>query len=133
MATLLDPPLIDDALASLPGWNHGDGEIWREIRLPDELDAELRRKVEESAEAMPHPVQMQRIDGGTRFSLRTEDVGGISELDVYLASRISDLAHQLSEREPGVNAVRQDDPDIVVEGSGPLTTEAERIDPYRKR
>jgi hypothetical protein len=89
--------------------------------------------VEESAEAMPHPVQMQRIDGGTRFSLRTEDVGGISELDVYLASRISDLAHQLSEREPGVNAVRQDDPDIVVEGSGPLTTEAERIDPYRKR
>jgi 4a-hydroxytetrahydrobiopterin dehydratase len=135
MATLLDQPLVDDTLMSLPGWNHGDGELWREVRLPAALDAELRRAVLEDAEAMDHAVQVEKVKGGTRFSLSTHEVGGVSELDVALASRISDIAHRLSEKEPGVNAVRRDEVDVVVEGNnaGALTTGAEQVDAYSKR
>jgi 4a-hydroxytetrahydrobiopterin dehydratase len=119
MATLLDGRLVDDTLASLPGWNHGDGDLWREVHLPKEADAALRREVEADATAMDHHVTVEQVKGGTRFSLRTEDVGGVSELDIALASRISDLAHRLAEQaggdEPGVNAVRRDEPDTVVE------------------
>lgn len=123
MATLLERPLLDDTLKSLPGWNVGDGEIWRDVRLPKELDAELRREVEADGEAMGHAVAIERSKQGTRFTLTTHDVGGVSELDVVLASRISDVAHRLSEQtpdadEPGVTAVRQDELDVVVDGQG---------------
>lgn len=135
MAELLDRPLVDDTLASLPGWNHEDGALWREVHLPKDLDAELRREVLLDAEAMNHQVEVQQVKGGTRFTLSTHDVGGVSELDVVMASRISDIAHRLSAQEPGVNAVRQDEPDIVVEGntSGAMTTGAEAVDAYSKR
>jgi 4a-hydroxytetrahydrobiopterin dehydratase len=119
MATLLDEPLVDDTLASLPGWNHEDGELWREVHLPADADAELRREVDADAAAMDHQVKVEKVKGGTRFTLSTHDVGGVSELDIALASRISDLAHRLGGKagveEPGVNAVRPDAPETVVE------------------
>ena len=122
MATLLDRPLVDDTLKSLPGWNAGEGEIWRDVRLPKELDAELRKEVESDSEAMGHAVAIERTKQGTRFTLTTHDVGGVSELDVVMASRISDVAHRLSEQtpdadEPGVTAVRPDHMDVVVDGN----------------
>jgi len=53
-------------------------------------------------------------DGGaTRYVLWTHDAGGVTELDIALASRISDLIHQLSGQE-GVHAVREGDSVIVV-------------------
>jgi 4a-hydroxytetrahydrobiopterin dehydratase len=121
MATLLERPLIEDTLKSLPGWHAGDDEIWRDVKLPKDLDAELRREVESDSEAMGHSVSIERTKQGTRFTLTTHDVGGVSELDVVLASRISDVAHRLSEQtpdadEPGVTAVRQGDLDVIVEG-----------------
>jgi 4a-hydroxytetrahydrobiopterin dehydratase len=135
MPTLLEGPLVDDTLASLPGWAVGENGLWREVHLPTALDAELRREVLADAEAMGHEVQVEKVKGGTRFVLRTPEVGGISELDIVMASRISDVAHRLSEQEPGVNAVRQDAPDIVVEGntSGAMTTGAEQVDAFSKR
>ena len=135
MATLLDRPLVDDTLASLPGWNRGDDSIWREVHLSPEQDAELRRAVQVDSEAMDHQVQVDKVKGGTRFTLSTHDVGGVSELDIVLASRISDIAHRISAQEPGVNAVRQDEPDIVVEGNsaGAMTTGAEQVDAFSKR
>jgi 4a-hydroxytetrahydrobiopterin dehydratase len=135
MAELLDAPLVDDTLVSLPGWNRGDDEIWREVHLSPEQDAELRRAVLVDAESMGHEVEVQKVKGGTRYSLRTPEVGGVSELDVALASRISDIAHRISAKEPGVNALRKDEPDIVVEGNsaGAMTTGAEQVDAYSKR
>jgi 4a-hydroxytetrahydrobiopterin dehydratase len=141
MPTLLAAPLVDETLEALPGWNQGEGEIWREILLPDELDAVLRHQVEVDATAMNHAPDMIRVPGGTRFSLRTHEVGGVSELDVALASHISDLAHRLTQAapdvpdEPGVEAVRQDDADIVIGSTDPmeLETQPERVGKFQVR
>ena len=119
MPTLLDAPLVDETLEALPGWNRGEGEIWRELRLPKALDAQLRKQVTQDAQAMEHEVQVETVKGGTRFVLRTPEVGGVSELDVMLASHISDVVHRLTEAapgvpdEPGVEAVRADGVDVA--------------------
>jgi 4a-hydroxytetrahydrobiopterin dehydratase len=114
MPQLLTEPLVDQTLESLPGWQNGGGTIWRTVHLPADLDAQLREEVELDAQAMDHEVEVESTPEGTRFSLRTNEVGGVSELDVVLASRISDLAHRLLASEPGVEAVRRDDVDVVV-------------------
>ena len=113
MPTLLDTALVEDTLSSLPGWSGDATRLWREVHLPPEQDAELRRQVTVDAGAMGHSVGMEPCDGGTRYVLRTDEVGGVSELDVAMASHISDLAHRMSGREPGVDAVRKGDPVVV--------------------
>jgi len=113
MATLLDDELVRDTLQSLPGWEGDHRQISRELHLPPKQDAELRRLVEEDAEAMDHHPEVQRVKGGTKFVLSTHSEGGVTELDVALASRISDLAHRLVPAEPGVDAVREDEPEVV--------------------
>ena len=127
--TLLDEPLVDDTLQSLPGWNGDKHTLWREVHLPPHLDDELRRRVDVDSTAMGHAAEVERVDGGTRFVLTTHDVGGVSELDVALAAHISDLAHQLSPQEPGVEAVREDDVDVVVGDSDALelNTQPEKV------
>jgi 4a-hydroxytetrahydrobiopterin dehydratase len=112
MAQLLTEPLVDQTLQSLPGWEKGDGTISREVHLPADLDAKLREEVELDSQAMGHAVQVEKTKSGTRFSLRTDEVGGVSELDVVLASRISDLTHRMLDSEPGVEAVRRDEIDV---------------------
>ena len=113
MATLLDDELVRETLQALPGWEGDHRQITREVHLPPKKDAELRRLVEEDADAMDHHPEVHRVEGGTRFVLSTHSEGGVTELDVALASRISDLAHRLAPGERGVEAVRQDEPDVV--------------------
>jgi len=113
MATLLDDALIQETLHALPGWEGDQHAIRREVHLPPKQDAALRRQVDEDAEAMDHHPEVEVIDGGTRFVLSTHSEGGVTELDVAMASRISDLAHRLAPSEPGVEAVRRDAPDVV--------------------
>lgn len=131
MPTLLEAPLVDDTLQALPGWSGDQSGISREVRLPPHLDDELRRQVDVDATAMGHLPEVERIPDGTRFALRTPEVGGVSELDIALASHISDLAHRLTEQAPdvpvlaGVEAVREDDVEVDVESAaapeqGPL-------------
>ena len=113
--TLLEAQLVDDTLQSLPGWNGDTHTLWREVHLPPDLDQELRRQVDVDSTAMGHAAGAEQVEGGTRYVLTTHDVGGVSELDVALAARISDLAHQLSADQPGVDAVRRGDDDVDVE------------------
>ena len=113
MATLLDAELVKDTLESLPGWTGDERELRREVKLPPLQDEALRRQVEQDAEAMDHHPEVHRVKGGTVFVLSTRDKGGVTELDVAMASRISDLAHRLKPSEPGVAAVREDEPDVV--------------------
>ena len=129
MPTLLEPALVEDTLGSLPGWSGDATRIWREMHLPPEADAELRRQVAVDAGAMGHAPIVEPCEGGTRFVLRTDDVGGVSELDIALASHISDLAHRLSTGEPGVDAVREGDPVVVVRpGQSALDADAAQGD-----
>jgi 4a-hydroxytetrahydrobiopterin dehydratase len=106
--TLLDDTLLTDTLQALPGWVSGDHAIYRDITLPADQLAELRRQVLVDAGAMKHDVLVTEQPGGaTRFILTTAGSGGVTELDIALASHISDLMHTLSASEPGVHAVRE--------------------------
>jgi len=113
MTTLIEQDLLTDTLRSLPGWEGGPERIWRTIRLDTELDGRLREAVAEAAESMDHHPVLEDDGGATRYVLWTHDAGGVTELDIALASRISNLIHQLSGQE-GVQAVREGDSVIVV-------------------
>lgn len=120
--TLLDAPLVAETLQALPGWYGDQAGIWREVRLPHALDEKLRHQVDIDAAAMGHTPGVEHIAEGTRYVLSTTEVGGVSELDIALASHISDLAHRLRPSEPGVQAVRHDVVELVdAEEHGTLT------------
>ena len=108
MATLLDEALISDTLQSLPGWHGDTTRLWRDVTLNATQDAELRRQIGIDAGAMGHDPEFEKSKGGTRIVLSTADEGGVTELDVVMASHISDLVHRLSSAEPGITAVRRD-------------------------
>lgn len=95
MATLLDATLLTDTLKALPGWQGDSQGIYRDVVLPPEQDAELRRIVDVDAGAMGHPPIVEQRDGATRFVLRTEPDGGVTELDIAFASHISDLVTRI--------------------------------------
>jgi 4a-hydroxytetrahydrobiopterin dehydratase len=118
MATLLSDDLVVETLTALPGWSGDSRALTRELHLPGNLDAELRRQIAVDATAMGHQPTVVDLPDGTLFRLSTDEVGGVSELDVALASHISDLAHRLQASEPGVDAVRS--ADDVIEVSAPM-------------
>jgi len=140
MATPIEEPLLEKTLEALPGWQGSTDRIWREVHLPADLDAELRHQVEVDATALGHLPQVEAVEGGTRFTLTTQEVGAVSELDVALASHISDLAWRLTKDapvpdEPGVHAVRTDDAEVVIEDSEAkeLHTQPERAGKFQVR
>lgn len=113
MATLLEEPLIVDSLTALPGWTGDTRSLVRDVHLAPDQDEELRRQVALEGESWEHPAVIETMSDGTRYVLSTPEVGGVSELDIAMASRISDLAHALATKEPGVEAEREDDPEVV--------------------
>lgn len=112
MPTLLDDELVADTLRSLPGWQGGPAKIWRDVHLDATQGLELRRQVQVDADAMDHHPVVEPVEGGLRFELWTHSVGGVTELDISLASHISDLVHRLTGAE-GVHAVRAGDSVII--------------------
>jgi len=121
VTTLLEDTLIADTLKSLPGWQGDHTRIWRDVHLDAEQDAELRRQIEVDGESMGHTPSYEQGEGGTRIVLRTEEAGGVTELDVILASHISDLVHRLAAEEPGIDAHRHDESIVIFragEGAG---------------
>ncbi|MCU1602138.1 MAG: putative pterin-4-alpha-carbinolamine dehydratase [Frankiales bacterium] len=105
MATLLDETLIADSLNSLPGWEGDSSRLWRDVHLDEPATAELRRQLAVDAEAMGHAPSFE----GDRIVLTTTEAGGVTELDIMMASHISDLLHRLSHTEPGIEAVNDDE------------------------
>ena len=129
MTTLLSSDLLADTLLSLPGWQGDQQAIWREVHLETDAAAAFREQVESSASSMGHAAQLEEVPGGFRVTLTTPEAGGVTELDIALASRVSDLAHRVAPEEPGVTAVRRDDVDVVVGDEDPLelSTQPERV------
>ncbi len=116
MPTLLDAALVTETLTALPGWQGDAARIWRDVQLAPDIATELKRQVGVDASAMAHHPQVEDIPGGCRFVLYTDEVGGVSELDIAMASHISDLAHRLSKNEPGIHAQRSDEVEVVFTG-----------------
>jgi len=92
---LLSPDAIQQALATLPGWELevGGQELVRTFEFKAYLDGiEFVRKLGEAAEAMNHHPDM--LVGWRKVTVRlsTHSAGGLTALDVELASKADRLA-----------------------------------------
>ncbi len=88
MAQVLSDQEITDALAALPGWEHRDGRLVREVPVESDSDDNLERAVMQVADELDHHPQIERGDGSLRFVLWTHSAGGVTGKDVELAARI---------------------------------------------
>lgn len=91
MATLLDASLIADALTALPGWSGDTGRLRRAVEVDAATAAALGTEIAAAADAMNHHPSVERAGDVTTFVLWTHSAGGVTELDITLASRISDI------------------------------------------
>lgn len=89
MATLLDDRLVADALHGLEEWTGSHDRISRTATVED-TDA-LLAAVGEAADSLDHHPEIARDGNAVTFTLWTHSAGGVTELDIALASRIDDL------------------------------------------
>jgi len=89
MATLLSADVITDALNNLPDWSGTPDKLSRAVTLTDEQHQEVTRRITISADAMDHHPEVSRSGQETRFELSTHSDGGVTSLDIAMASEIS--------------------------------------------
>jgi pterin-4a-carbinolamine dehydratase len=91
MPTRLTDALVTDALSALFDWTGDSTAISRTVALSPREAEELLRAVTETAESMRHRAGVLRAAGSVTFQLSTPAVGGVTVLDIMMASRIDDL------------------------------------------
>lgn len=89
----LTPEEIESRLSSLPGWSVREGRLHREFRFSDFVEAfGFMARAALVAEAMNHHPDWTNVWNQVVVDLHTHDQGGITELDLSLARRMSELA-----------------------------------------
>lgn len=88
MAQLLDDAAIDDALASLPGWQRQDNTLVKDVTIEDSALDNLLAAVSQVADELDHHPQTELSEASLRFTLWTHSKGGVTDKDVELAARI---------------------------------------------
>ncbi len=99
MSRLLDDGEISRQLADLPGWEREGQQISRKLKAPDFPTAiRIVDEVAVEAEQMNHHPDIDIRWRNLTIVLSTHDAGGITQLDVELAHRISTIvgAHNAS-------------------------------------
>lgn len=92
MPTRMTDDQVQSALTELPHWSVVDGKLHREIKLADFNAAwGLMSRVALVAEQMNHHPEWFNVYNTVRIDLTTHDVGGISDSDFALATRINDF------------------------------------------
>jgi 4a-hydroxytetrahydrobiopterin dehydratase len=93
MARLLDQEELDRQLDDLPGWTGDSAAISREVQAPDFLTGvRIVAEVADIAEQMDHHPDIDIRWRTLRFVLSTHSAGGVTQLDIELAHRISGTA-----------------------------------------
>jgi 4a-hydroxytetrahydrobiopterin dehydratase len=93
MPTTLTTAEVAEALAALPGWlGDADRIQLRILADGDEADA-ITTEVMRAADEMDHHPVIDRGPGTVTFTVWTHSAGGVTDLDVALARRISALLH----------------------------------------
>jgi 4a-hydroxytetrahydrobiopterin dehydratase len=94
MPERLDGALVESSLQALPHWTGDTASISRIVQVVGSEADELLRSMAEAGDAMDHHVDTERTDTGLRIVLSTHSAGGVTELDIAMASRIEDLVAQ---------------------------------------
>jgi uncharacterized protein (DUF2267 family)/pterin-4a-carbinolamine dehydratase len=79
------------ALATLPGWTGDVRALERTVGLPPEDGQELRDRISGVERAMNHHAVVEEQADGTTFRVWTHARGVVTDLDVELARRISEI------------------------------------------
>ena len=88
--TVLTPEALAAAVADLDGWEVADGSLHREVKLTDFRDAfAFMTRVAFDAEELNHHPDWSNVWNRVTIDLSTHDAGGITDLDLELARRIS--------------------------------------------
>ena len=91
--TKLDDAEIERRLRDLSPWRVEGGKLHREYRFADFVGAfGFMTGAALVAESMNHHPEWFNVYGTVRVDLTTHDAGGITELDVTLATRMEALA-----------------------------------------
>jgi 4a-hydroxytetrahydrobiopterin dehydratase len=92
-ATPLATADINELPAKLPAWKVVDGKLHRVLRFADFSEAfGFMSRVALAAEALGHHPEWSNVWTRVTIELTTHDTGGLSDLDVALASRIDAIA-----------------------------------------
>jgi 4a-hydroxytetrahydrobiopterin dehydratase len=84
---------VQAALAVLPGWELAGGKLHREFRFGDFSRAfGFMAAAATVAEKLDHHPEWSNVYDRVTVDLVTHDAGGITDLDVRLATRMSELA-----------------------------------------
>ena len=86
----IEDAALDDALAGLPGWSLVDGKLHREFKFGDFSEAVgFMMRVAMECHLMDHHPEWSNVYNRVTIDLVTHFTGGITNLDIHLASRIS--------------------------------------------
>ena len=92
-AQKLSPGEIETALRALPGWSLANGKLHREFQFADFGAAfGFMTRVALEAEKRDHHPDWSNVWNRVAVDLVSHDAGGVTERDVALAQRISELA-----------------------------------------
>jgi 4a-hydroxytetrahydrobiopterin dehydratase len=92
MAVLTDAE-IQQALASLSGWQRNGGAIQRVFRFPDfKLAMQFVNKVADAAEHANHHPDIDIRYNTVTMALISHDSGGVTQRDVRMAETINKIA-----------------------------------------
>jgi 4a-hydroxytetrahydrobiopterin dehydratase len=93
MATVLSAAQLSEALAGLPGWTGDPATISRTVTAASfPAGISLVTAVADAAETMNHHPDIDIRWRDVTFRLSTHSAGGVTDLDLTLAARISELA-----------------------------------------
>lgn len=82
------------AIASLPGWTGDVQALERTVALPPGIGQEVRERIAGVERAMSHHAVVEERPDGTTFRVWTHARGMVTDLDVELARRISEVVEQ---------------------------------------
>lgn len=93
MSDLLDDAEVSAALKKMPDWEVEGKSIERTVEFEEFMEAiDFVNLVAEVAEDSQHHPEIDIRFSQVVLRLRTEDAGGITELDIEMAHRIDNLA-----------------------------------------
>jgi uncharacterized protein (DUF2267 family)/pterin-4a-carbinolamine dehydratase len=82
---------VEGALENLPGWTGDEHRIRRTVTLPAEVADDVRDRIARAEEEVHHHAVVEEDPDGTTYLLWTDPRGVVTELDIELAARISDI------------------------------------------
>jgi 4a-hydroxytetrahydrobiopterin dehydratase len=88
---------VTEALRSLPGWSLADGKLHREYRFRDFVEAiGFLASASMVVQEMDHHPEWSNVYHRVSIDLVTHSAGGVTPMDVKLATRLEELAARVA-------------------------------------